>query len=65
MAETFFFFVDYGYKKQGFNRRVLIYYSPLQPYLSWWGISWSTFFLVISGLQTWFEWNTPTFLTYC
>ncbi|KAF9645812.1 general APC amino acid permease [Thelephora ganbajun] len=54
----------YGYKKQGFNRKELLYYSPLQPYLAWWGIFWATFFVVISGLQTWFKWNTSTFLTF-
>jgi len=27
--------IDYGYEKQGFNRKELLYYSPLQPYLSW------------------------------
>ena len=43
----------------------LLYYNPLQPYLSWWGIFWSTFFLIISGLRTWFKWDTSTFLTYC
>ena len=57
--------VDYGYKKQGFNRKELLYYSPLQPYLSWWGMFWATLFVIVSGLQTWFEWNTSTFLTYC
>ena len=57
--------VDYGYEKQGFNRKELLYYSPLQPYLSWWGMFWATLFVVVSGLQTWFEWNTSTFLTYC
>ena len=57
--------VDYGYQKQGFDRKVLLYYGPLQPYLSWWGISWSTFFLVISGLRTWFEWNASAFVTFC
>ena len=59
------FLVDYGYKKQGFNRKELLYYTPFQPYLSWWGFFWSTFFLIISGLQTWFKWNTSTFFIYC
>ena len=57
--------VDYGYQKQGFDRKELVYYSPLQPYLSWWGIFWATFFLIISGLRTWFRWSTSTFLTFC
>jgi len=54
----------YGYKKQGFDRKELLYYNSLQPYLSWWGIFWATVFIVISGLPTWFKWDTSTFLTF-
>ena len=57
--------VDYGYKKQGFSREDLVYRGPFQPYLSWWGLFWSTLFIIISGIQTWFKWNTSTFFTYC
>ena len=57
--------IDYGYEKQGFNRKELLYYSPFQPYLSWWGIFWATFFVIISGLHTWFKWDTSVFFTYC
>ena len=60
-----YFRVDYGYKKQGFDRKELLYYCPFQPYLSWWGISWATIFVIISGLRTWFKWDTSTFFTYC
>lgn len=54
----------HGYKKQGFNRKELLYYSPLQPYLAWWGVSWATLFVIISGLPIWFKWDTPAFFTY-
>jgi amino acid transporter len=60
---TYLFFY-HGYKKQGFDTKALFYHNSLQPYLSWWGIFWATFFLVISGLRTWFSWNTSAFITY-
>ena len=57
--------LDYGYKKQGFNRKELLYYSPLQPYLAWWGMSWAALFVVVSGIRTWFKWDASAFLTFC
>ena len=41
-----------------------MYYSSLQPYLSWWGVSWLTFFILINGFDTFFPpFNVSGFLT--
>ena len=57
--------VDYGYKKERLSRQEFIYRSPLQPYLAWWGVFWTTFFVITSGIQTWFKWDTSAFFTFC
>ncbi|TDL23707.1 general amino acid permease 1 [Rickenella mellea] len=52
-----------GMKAQGFDRKKSIYYSSLQPYLSVWGIFWTTLFILVNGFEVFFHFNTSDFLT--
>ncbi|KAI0058944.1 general amino acid permease 1 [Artomyces pyxidatus] len=52
-----------GHKVQGIDRRKLSYWSGLQPYLAYWGVFWTTFFILINGYTVFWTWNTSTFLT--
>ena len=45
---------DRGKKVQGFDRTKTAYYSRLQPYLSIWGVSWCTLFILINGYDVFF-----------
>lgn len=52
-----------GHKVQGRDRAQLAYYSPLQPGLAIWGVLWTSIFILVSGYQVFFTWNTQNFLT--
>ena len=49
-------------RAQGFDRKKLIYYSSLQPWLSYWGVFWITIFILINGFAVFFVWDTSDFL---
>ena len=59
------FFPDRGMKAQGFDRTKNAYYSPLQPYLAYWGIFWTAFFMLINGFTVFWDFNASDFLTSC
>lgn len=59
---TYLFFYR-GFKAQGLDRKSLVYYSSLQPYLCYWGIFWTATFILISGFTVFFNWQTSKFLT--
>jgi len=59
---TYVFFYR-GMNLQGFDRRKLAYNNRLQPYLSYWGIFWTTVFILINGFQVFFSFDTADFLT--
>ena len=50
-------------KAQGFDRTKSIYYSSLQPWLSIWGVFWTTIFILINGFAVFFDFNASDFLT--
>lgn len=54
-----------GLKRQGIDRTKFIYYSSLQPYLSMWGVFWTSFCILINGFAVFApgEWSTSDFLT--
>ncbi|KAJ1300845.1 hypothetical protein OPQ81_002485 [Rhizoctonia solani] len=52
-----------GLKAQGIDRKKFIYYSPLQPYLSYWGFFWSGLIILINGFAVFFDFNASDFLT--
>ena len=50
-------------RAQGFDRRKLIYHSNLQPWLSYWGLFWTTLFILINGYAVFWDFNASGFLT--
>ena len=58
-------FTDRGFRAQGFDRKQLVYFSSLQPWLSIWGIFWTTIFILINGFQVFWSFNASDFLTAC
>ena len=56
---------DRGFKAQGLDRKKLIYYSSLQPWLSYWGVFWITIFILINGFEVFWSFNASDFLTAC
>jgi len=52
-----------GLKRQGIDRTKFIYYSSLQPYLSMWGLFWTTFCILINGFAVFWDFNASDFLT--
>ncbi|TBU27598.1 general amino acid permease 1 [Dichomitus squalens] len=62
MNITYVFFYR-GFKAQGLDRTKLVYYSGLQPWLSYWGIFWITIFILINGFNVFFDFNASGFLT--
>jgi len=53
----------YGMKAQGIDRKKLIYYSSLQPWLGYWGVFWNTLFILINGFSVFFAFDASDFLT--
>ncbi|VDB94649.1 unnamed protein product [Peniophora sp. CBMAI 1063] len=53
-----------GHRKQGIDRKKLVYHSILQPGLAIWGFFWTTIFILIDGFEVFFpgQWNTSDFL---
>ena len=47
---------------QGFDRTKTAYYSTLQPYLSIWGVTWCTIFILINGYDVFFAFKASDFL---
>ncbi|KAM5536471.1 hypothetical protein V8D89_009907 [Ganoderma adspersum] len=62
MNVTYLFFYR-GLKAQGLDRKKLLYYSALQPWLSYWGIFWITIFILINGFSVFFDFTAAGFLT--
>jgi amino acid transporter len=48
---------------QGIPRTSLPYVAPLQPYLSWYGLLFSSLIIVTSGFEVFIEWDTSKFFT--
>src|SRR5690349_942230 len=49
----------------GIDRTNFIYYSRLQPYLSYWGVFWTALFIPVNGFAVFFNFNASNFLTAC
>ena len=52
-------------KAQGIDRKKLVYYSNLQPWLSYWGVFWNVVFILVNGLTSFWDFNVSAFLTAC
>jgi amino acid transporter len=49
----------------GIDRTQFIYYSGLQPWLSYWGVFWTALFILINGFAVFFKFNPSDFVTAC
>ena len=49
----------------GIDRKQFIYYSNLQPYLSYWGVFWTGLFILINGFSVFFDFTATNFVTSC
>jgi len=61
---TFSFFYR-GAKAQGLDRydkTKFAYASPFQPYLSYWALFWTTFFILVNGIRVFWNFNASDFL---
>ncbi|THH28371.1 hypothetical protein EUX98_g5823 [Antrodiella citrinella] len=58
---TYIFFYQ-GFKAQGRDRKDLAYYNFLQPWLSYWGVFWTTVFILINGFTVFWDFNASGFL---
>ncbi|KZV88191.1 general APC amino acid permease [Exidia glandulosa HHB12029] len=52
-----------GMKAQGIDRTKLIYFSSMQPWLSYWGMFWNAFFILFNGFDVFFDFNVSDFFT--
>ena len=52
-------------KVQGIDRKQLVYWSALQPYLSMWGVFWTTIFTLINGFDVFFDFTASGFISSC
>jgi amino acid transporter len=61
MNVTYVFFYR-GMKAQGFDLRKNVYNNRFQPYIAYWGIFWTTVFILINGYAVFFDFNASDFL---
>ncbi|KAJ6474095.1 general APC amino acid permease [Mycena vulgaris] len=59
---TYVFF-HRGMKAQGYDLTKNVYNNPLQPYLAYWGMGWSLFFILMNGYAVFFKFESSLFLT--
>ncbi|KAJ7281975.1 general amino acid permease 1 [Mycena rebaudengoi] len=59
---TYVFF-HRGMKAQGFELSKNVYNNPLQPYLAWWGIGWTSFFILANGYAVFFKFDASALFT--
>jgi len=52
-----------GLLAQGFDPKQNAYNHPWQPYISYWGIFFTTFFILINGFQVFWSFNASDFFT--
>jgi amino acid transporter len=62
MNVTYVFFYR-GMKAQGFDLRSNVYNNKWQPYVAYWGIFWTSLFILINGYAVFFDFNASQFLT--
>ena len=50
---------------QGFDLRKNAYNNRLQPYLAYWGVFWTLFFILVNGYAVFWHFNASDFLIAC
>ncbi|KAF8990674.1 general amino acid permease 1 [Cyathus striatus] len=61
MNVTYVFFYR-GMRAQGYDLRKNVYNNRFQPYIAYWGIFWTTLFILINGYAVFFNFNASDFL---
>ncbi|PFH50305.1 hypothetical protein AMATHDRAFT_4122 [Amanita thiersii Skay4041] len=59
---TYIFFRR-GMLAQGFDLKKNVYNNRFQPFVSYWGIFWTTIFILINGYTVFFDFNASDFFT--
>jgi amino acid permease len=62
MINVTFVFFHRGMKAQGYDLRSNVYNNRFQPYFAYWGIFWSTFFILTSGYAVFYKFNVSDFM---
>lgn len=58
-------FPDRGMKAQGRDLKANAYHNPLQPFVAYWGVFWTVFFILVNGFAVFFDFTASGFLTSC
>ncbi|KAJ7173570.1 general APC amino acid permease [Mycena filopes] len=59
---TYVFF-HRGMTAQGYDLKKNVYNNPLQPYLAYWGIGWTSIFVLMNGYAVFFKFDASLFMT--
>ncbi|KAF9466187.1 general amino acid permease 1 [Collybia nuda] len=59
---TYVFFHS-GMKAQGFDLTKNIYHNSFQPYVAYWGMGWTMFFILVNGYAVFWDFNASDFFT--
>ncbi|KAJ7483172.1 general APC amino acid permease [Mycena latifolia] len=59
---TYVFF-HRGMKAQGYDLTKNVYNNPFQPYLAYWGMAWTSIFILMNGYAVFFKFESSLFLT--
>jgi len=62
MNLTYIFFYN-GMNAQGFDVKKNLYHNPWQPYVAYWGVFWTLFFIIVNGYAVFFDFNASDFFT--
>lgn len=50
---------------QGFDLRTNAYYNRFQPFVAYWGLFWTLFFILVNGYAVFFDFEASKFLSSC
>ena len=50
---------------QGYDLTKNVYNNRFQPYIAYWGVFWTLFFILINGYAVFWSFNASDFLTAC
>ena len=50
---------------QGFDLKKNFYNNRFQPYLAYWGIVWTLFFILVNGFAVFWNFTASAFITAC
>ena len=50
---------------QGYDLTKNVYNNRFQPYIAYWGVFWTLFFILVNGYAVFWSFNASDFLTAC